>query len=379
MRCVFVIALMLLSQSIKALPQSLGIQGQLSGWMTIDGEKVDNSQMGLRYIPDLSVEKIFSKAYTLRAELSVNAYGSGQFAGWDDISTTNKIKPYRMWLRFAFSQFEARIGLQKINFGSASLLRPLMWFNRIDPRDPLHLTDGVYGLLMRYYFLNNVNIWVWGLMGNDETKGWEFFPSDRKKLEYGGRMQVPFLSGEMAFTFHNRKIDLDKINPSQILMYKGRGRENRFGFDGKWDIGIGLWFEGTLVHQDYAFQPLPYRRFMNIGFDYTFGFGNGLYMLGEYFRLETSEKPFSAGEHFTFSAVNLNYPIGLIDNLSGIIYYNRENHNWYRFIDWQRTYDRWGIHFMFFWNPEKFQIYQNIKENNLFAGKGIQLMAVFNH
>jgi len=53
--------------------------------------------------------------------------------------------------------------LQKINFGSATLFRLLMWFDRIDPRDPLKLTDGVYGLLLRYYFHNNTNIWLWGL------------------------------------------------------------------------------------------------------------------------------------------------------------------------------------------------------------------------
>ena len=60
-------------------------------------------------------------------------------------------------------------------------------------------------------------------------------------------------------------------------------------------------------------------------------------------------------------------------------YFDSENHSWYRFIHWQRTYDRWSINVMGFWNPKKFQIYRNITENNLFAGKGIQLMAVLNH
>jgi len=56
-----------------------------------------------------------------------------------------------MWIRLSTKQFELRAGLQKINFGSATLLRPLMWFDKIDPRDPLQLTDGVYALLARYY------------------------------------------------------------------------------------------------------------------------------------------------------------------------------------------------------------------------------------
>lgn len=50
---------------------------------------------------------------------------------------------------------ELRLGLQKINFGSAQLFRPLMWFDKMDPRDPLQMTDGVWGALYRYYFRNN--------------------------------------------------------------------------------------------------------------------------------------------------------------------------------------------------------------------------------
>ena len=76
------------------------------------------------------------------------------------------------------------------------LLRPLMWFDRIDPNDPLQLTEGVYGLLLKYTFLNNANIWLWGLYGNDDPKGWEAVPTQRKSAEYGGRLQAPFLSGE---------------------------------------------------------------------------------------------------------------------------------------------------------------------------------------
>ena len=56
---------------------------------------------------------------------------------------------------------ENRLGLQKIDFGSALLIRPLQWFNQIDPRDPLRLTNGVYGILFRQYFNDNSNIWLW--------------------------------------------------------------------------------------------------------------------------------------------------------------------------------------------------------------------------
>jgi len=379
MKQVLIVSVMMMFHYIQALPQSLETQGQLSGWATINGKKIDRSQIGARYILGLDAEKKLSKIYTLTAELSINAYDYGQFEGWDDIKNIGKIKPYRMWLRFASSRFEARAGLQKISFGSASLLRPLMWFDRIDPRDPLQITDGVYGLLLRYYFPNNVNIWFWDLIGNDKTKGWEFFATRKEEPEYGGRIQVPLFTGEMALTFHRRKIDLNTENASQLQICSDSAPENRIGLDGKWDIGVGLWFEGTMIKQNCDILPFPYQRFLNIGLDYTIGLGNGLHVLSEYFRFETSEKPFNIGERFIFSAVSLSYPLGLLDNIRGMVYYDSENHDWYRFIDWQRTYDRWSSHIMGFWNPEQFQIYRNITENNLFAGKGVQIMVVINH
>jgi len=110
-------------------------------------------------------------------------------------------KPYRFWARYSAKQVELRIGLQKINFGSASMLRPLMWFDQVDPRDPLMLTDGVWGILGRYYFLNNANIWLWGLYGNDNRKGWEIFNSQKTIPEFGGRLQIPVPKGESGFSF----------------------------------------------------------------------------------------------------------------------------------------------------------------------------------
>ena len=359
--------------------QTFGLQGQLSGWTTVNPEQSFEILIGLRYIPVVSIEKNVSEKYSFDAEVSLNMYGSSLIHTADDIATESKIKPYRMWFRFSTSQFEVRIGLQKINFGSATLLRPLMWFDSIDPRDPLQLTDGVYGILGRYYFLNNINIWLWGLYGNDETKGWEFIPSDKNKLEYGGRLQVPLFTGEIAMTYHHRSVDLGKQILAPMLSSKTKIPENRLGLDGKWDIEIGLWFELALVHQDVELSQVQFQRLTNLGVDYTFNFGNGLNVMTEYFTYETSEKVFDSGEGISFSALSLNYPFGLIDNLTVMVYYDWDNHNWYRFINWQQKYDNWSLYLMGFWNPERFQIYQARSENNLFGGKGFQLMVVVNH
>jgi len=362
-----------------AFPQDFDLQGQLSGWITVNVDELSESQTGVRYIPGLSVGKPISKDFSLDVEISFNVYGSGQFHGSDNMETNGKIKPYRLWLRFTSSRFEARLGLQKINFGSATLLRPLMWFDRIDPRDPLQLTDGVYGLLVRYYFLNNVNVWLWGLYGNKDLKGWELLETEKRRLETGGRLQVPLFSGEIAFTYHHRQVDLRKQTFAALLSSEDSVPEDRFGLDGKWDIGIGVWFEGVLIHRNIDIPQMKYQKLINVGLDYTFGLGNGLTVLHEYFVLETSEKTFSSGDGLSFSALSLSYPIGLLDRITGMVYYDWEREDWYRFINFQRILDHWTFYLIGFWNPDQFQIYQNRAENNLFAGKGFQLMVALNH
>lgn len=374
----WVILLILLNFQVS-FSQSIGLQGQLSGWVTVNPEKKAEAQIGLRYIPELSLERRLSDKFSLDAEISFNSYGTGFFQQEKDFETDGKVKPYRMWLRFSSSQFELRVGLQKINFGSATFLRPLMWFDRIDPRDPLQMTDGVYAILGRYYFLNNANVWLWGLYGNDETKGWEVFPSDKKKVEYGGRVQVPVFTGEAAVTFHHREADLTAVPFSGFLSSKPTIPEWRLGLDGKWDVGVGLWCETVLIHQELNISMLNYQRLVNVGMDYTFDVGNGLNAQVEYLNVATAESAFETAEDIAFSACSMNYPLGIIDNISTILYYNWENSDWYRFINWQRTFDRWSLYFMAFWNPDQFEIYQVQGGNNLFSGKGLQVLVSFHH
>lgn len=359
--------------------QQLNSKGQLSSWFIWNESKSIGNQAGIRYIPELSLQKSFKNDHLIDCELSLNGYRAWEASSLSNVSSDGKIKPYRMWLRFSANQFEARIGLQKINFGSALLMRPLMWFDRIDPRDPLQLTDGVYGILFRYYFINNANIWLWGLYGNEEKKGWEAFPSDKKSYEYGGRIQYPFFTGEVAFSYHCRKMDLSKGASTDLIYQDEIVPENRFAIDGKWDVGIGLWFEGAIFHQKSDELLLNHQRMFTLGADYTFGVGNGIHLLSEYFSVEASEKIFQEGEGGKFSALLADYAVGLIDQVFGIIYYDWANNNLYRFMRWQKTYDNWSFHLMGFWNPDQNFLYQIQTDKNFFAGRGFQIMVVFNH
>jgi hypothetical protein len=358
--------------------QKISLSGQAVGWGTINPASPFNAQTGLRYIPELNYEENYESNISFDAHLSLNGYANQIFWSNDSSEFSNEIKPYRFWVKYSGERIELRGGLQKINFGSAQLLRPLMWFDKIDPRDPLQMTDGVYGALARYYFLNNANIWLWTLIANDEQKGWEFFPSIKSKPEFGGRIQIPLFTGEIATTYHFRKANTEGTF-ADTLSSTNRFDENRFGLDFKLDYELGFWMEMAIIHQNIDFTKETNRQLLTIGTDYTFNIGNGLTLISEYFSFGNHEEVFGFKNNASFGAMSLNYPINIINSLSGMLYYDFENQEFYRFINWSMQYDKWSFYLMAFWNPDKFQIYQNASDAGLFSGKGFQLMAVFNH
>lgn len=362
-----------------AWSQTGELHGQASGWIGANHETSSSFQTGLRYIPDFLLKDKLNDQLDVNIELSLNGFTSARYVRSESASYETQVKPYRGWIRLSTDRFEARVGLQKINFGSATLLRPLMWFDRIDPRDPLQLTDGVYAVLGRYYFQNNANLWLWGLFGNNDTKGWELAPTENKTLEYGGRVQSPLWTGEVGLTYHHRRADLSTLISIPIVTTTLNTPEDRFGLDGKWDIGIGIWFEGVLIHQENDLLRTGYQRQWTIGADYTFAVGNGLNATTEYFRSDNTSAAFVSGEGAGFSVLSVNYPIGVVDQVSAMFYRDWKNREWYRLVSWHRTYDNWIFYLLGFWNPANIQIYQNQAGANPFAGTGFQVMVVFNH
>ena len=356
--------------------QSLGFKGQAIGWTTLNPAEPFQAQAGLRYIPELSFSLPAGK-YNIDGEFSANLWASGTHAN-DSMTLEKQLSPYRMWMRFSGDQFELRAGLQKINFGSAQMFRPLMWFDRIDPRDPLQLTDGVYSLLARYYFLNNANIWLWGLYGDDKIKGWEIIPSKKNSIEYGGRVQLPLFTGEIAATYHHRTADPGPVLPDSVTLGE-TSPENRIALDAKMDLGVGLWIEVALSQQDFSFTDLNYKSMLNAGMDYTFNLGNGVNLMTEAFGYLQGEQPFAADQKLLFGLLSASYPVNIIHNVSAMLFYDFTNNNLYRFINWSVAYDRWSFYIMGFWNPDTYKLYNVDPRTSLYGGWGFQLMAVFNH
>lgn len=330
-----------------------------------------------RYIPQLNFKKELQNSQLLDFELAANIYGNALFNPFTASDYNGKIKDYRAWIRFSARQFEIRAGLQKINFGSATMLRPLMWFDQLDPRDPLGLTNGVWGILGRYYFLNNTNVWFWSLYGNKNPKGWEISGTSEKTVELGGRIQVPVVIGEAALTFHNRKADLSGINP--LFVNYRKIQENRIGFDAKLDYIIGFWVEASWINKNADIGLFKNQELLNIGMDYTFGIGNGLNATLEQLLMSYDEKAFDFENTTSFSLLNFSYPVGLFDHLNTIIYYNWTDNKMYNFVNWQKQFDKISIYLMAYRNPKNYQIPTQNTEYNLFGGKGVQIMLVLNH
>lgn len=356
---------------------SLTFKGQLSAWTLYNGGLELPVYMGGRYIPQLNYEIQLKNDQLIDFEASANLNGNFGFNPFDTISADGAIKAYRIWGRYSSQQFEVRVGLQKINFGSSQLIRPLMWFDEVDPRDPLGLTDGVWGVLGRYYFLNNMNVWFWTLYGNKNPRGWDFAPSNWDVPEFGGRFQSPIPAGEAAISYHHRVSDTRGLNPA--IPEFARVQENRIGLDLRLDVVVGAWLEASWVNNSEDLDMFTNQEVFSVGVDYTFGLGSGLYLVFEQLLASYDQKAFTFENTTNFSLLSLSYPLGLFSNIQGIVYYDWENSYLYNFINLQRDFRHFSLHLMAYWNPDDYRIPTQDLETNLYAGRGIQLMFVLNH
>jgi hypothetical protein len=360
-----------------AAKDTLIFSGQLSSWGLYNHVNTLPVYLGVRYIPTLDYIINLQNDRKFDFETSVNIYGTLGFHPFDKTHVDGSLMPYRVWARYSTKQLEIRLGLQKINFGSASLLRPLMWFDQIDPRDPLQLTNGVWGLLGRYYFMNNANLWLWYLYGNDKPRPWDVDKTNQKYPELGGRFQSPVPKGEIGITIHHRIADTQGLG-NGIPVYSAIA-ENRIGLDGKWDLGVGLWFEGTLVNKTKNLGMFTNQEILNLGIDNTFSIGNGLTVVAEQLLLSYDKRAFEFSNSIPFSGLSLSYPISMIDNLSTISYYDWTNKTLYNFMTLKRQFNKISFYLMAFWNPKNYQLPQQENSANFYSGKGIQFMLVFNH
>lgn len=355
------------------------LSGQIAAWTTMQLRSPIVVQPGVRFVPELTAKFSTTEMRSIDVAASVNVNGHVTFEQRNETWHSIQLKPYRVWARYSTPNFEIRAGLQKINFGQAKLFRPLMWFDAMDVRDPFQLTDGVYGLLTKYFFSNNASIWTWALLGNDKQRGWDLFACSKWKPEFGGRIEMPVLEGEMAFTTHYRKVNAFHIESTQSLNYT-RLNEHKIGFDGKWDIGMGVWFENSSTITETNNYNIPKLQHMfNIGLDYTFAIGNGIGATVEYLRYHAGKTFFRHDNTLHLVGSIINYPLSITSQLSAILFYLPTQQNLFSYASWNISNNNWSFYLIGYWNPMNAQIpVIQTSSKNLFAGKGMQFMASYN-
>jgi hypothetical protein len=117
---------------------------------------------------------------------------------------------------------------------------------------------------------------------------------------------------------------------------------------------------------------------LTVGADYTFALGRGLTAVAEHFRIDSAARAFSSGDGLSFTALLLRYPLGLLDELSAILYYDWKDRGVYRFVGWTRRTDTITFSAIAFWNPTALAVFQGVAGSGSFAGAGLELILAYN-
>ncbi len=322
---------------------------------------------GVQYIPEFSLVQPVDDESFIEFEASLNSYFANPLS---DANPDGEVKFHRLKLRYATARTETRVGLQKINFGPSRLLRPLRWFDALDPTDPLQFTEGVRGLRFMYNAPDNSSVWLWLLYGNEDPKGYEILPTVKDAPEFGGRFQHPVLDGEMAVTVHTREADGSEYDARDF-------NESRLALDGKWDVGVGVWFESVLQRRNTEAFEYKWTKRISVGVDYTFDLGNGLYAVGEHMSVSLSGEASGWDEDTGISAFSLNYALGLFDSVTAMGWYSWDAGRLHQYLTWERTYDDWRFICTLFYHPDDSAAGRN--QAGAGQGKGGRFMIVFNH
>ena len=349
--------------------------GQLLGQTILGLEKKSSKFIGARYLPSLNFKKKVDSLSSFAFQISGNFDVTHYLNIDENNESSSSIDPYRIWLRYQVKNWEFRVGLQKIDFGVAQLLRPIQWFNQIDPRDPLGLTNGVNGLLVRHYFKNNSNLWVWGLYGNQKQRGFDALQTIKDIPEFGGRFQSFVPKGEAAISYHYRQAG----GGSALGIDTYQSPEHRIGFDTKLDLGFGLWSEAALIHKVNNIGPLTNQFLLNLGIDFTFGIGKGLTISKEYLFSKYSDNQLNDSISRGISAFSFNYPLNFFSSLSAFVYQQWNNDKQTLMLNYQHQFSNLSGYIILYYNPDSIE---GIQQNDIFrsfAGPGIQLLLVYNH
>lgn len=361
--------IVVLSQILLLNCVDLNWRNQLQIWGSCHKLKDDSKyNYGLRALPEVDITFWENEKMTIDLQVIADAYYEYCQIG-DHRHEKNAAVLHRSWLRISGRMTEFRIGLQKINFGPAQIFRPLAWFDILDPHDPLEFTTGVEAALIRYYFLNNANIWLWGVRGkDDESRNTPYF-SIQDYPEGGGRLQYPVPTGDLGISYHYRRIS----NPDREFM---RTKEQRLGIDLRLDLEIGFWMEYCLLNISENPDLPRWTDNFTIGSDYTLAWANGLHFLLEHNHQGQSQKLFfSEDGTANQSALSFDYPWNIFQSTYVIFIYNWDSERWFRYLSHSLNFNYCSIYFNLFWNTSDED--ETLQPSGTNSGKAVQIMVKY--
>ena len=312
---------------------------------------------------------------SLSRDLSINrfvdlewGYRMGKvYAG--DYAISSIEEPYRLWLRYSTDQIEARLGLQKIAFGPAMVLRSLAWFDTIDPKDPTGQTEAVEAFRLRLFPTSSLALWLWSINNDQDT------------LSYGGRAELSTSIGEWGLTYYQDPTELGQ-SVGQFPIFIS-GPHQRAAMDYRYDGYFGFWFEGVGIFAD-SKQDVELNRFtlLTLGADYTIPVGSGMLIMAETMKINGSSTAEDISSDQTYTALMASLPINMLHQLMFIAQIDWDNNHMYNYLRWGITYDHFSLNFILSISPRRgdYNIATEYLPKTVAGfGTGLQFMLIYNH
>ena len=317
------------------------------------------------YIPTLSFERNLINNSVIDFEW---AYKFGKvYSGDYSIGTLDA--PYRIWFRYSSDRIEARLGLQKISFGPAMILRSLSWFDTIDIKDPTGQTDAVEAFRLRIFPNNSIGLWLWSINNDQDT------------LSFGGRTELSISAGELGFTYHtDQSTRPQSIGQSPAYISNAH---QRIAFDYRYDGYIGFWLEaaGILSNSKSNIQPNRFTLF-TAGADYTIPIGPGLLVMAENMNIREFSTVTDSIHTHNYTAFMASLPVNMLIQLMFITQVDWDNNNVYNFLRSSITYDHFSLNLILSSSPKRsdYDITEEYLPRTVSGfGTGIQFMLIYNH
>ena len=316
------------------------------------------------YIPTFSIEKSltndmidFEWAYKM-GKVYAGDYSIGKLDG-----------PYRFWFRYSSDRLEARLGLQKISFGPAMILRSLSWFDTIDIKDPTGQTDAVEALRLRLFPNNSIGLWLWSINNKQDT------------LSFGGRTELSIDAGELGLTYHiDQSATPQSIGQSPAYIANAH---QRIAFDYRYDGYFGFWLESAAILSDSKSEAQPNRHtLITVGTDYTIPIGPGLLVMVENMNIrEFSTVTDNVNTH-NYTAFMASIPMNMLVQLMFITQVDWKNNHLYNFLRGSITFDHYSLNLILSSSPKRneYDIAEEYLPRSVSGfGRGIQFMLIYNH